>query len=300
MSPLAFASPLLAHTGFAAPAEGTSSTALFALLCITGCALAAAAWLYKQHTEATQRLQTLDASLKQLQSELKQTAEKDKKQFKELHEKREEVRSLKDDLALHKKKAHTAQEESKKRLAELKEQVASLEAQAQAKPAFAEQPAPAVVEPVVEKPVKAAPPPEPVHTPVVVRVSSPSEDALKLQIKTLEDAFQQLQKQQQHDHSTVHLLKNDLLKTRRRAEDLRRIDIINRGKTGLLEDKLKTLGRLYYEAISELAVLKGQVQPPRPRGIALEKAPTPAEDREAEAQALAEASDESEPQQVSA
>jgi hypothetical protein len=56
----------------------------------------------------------------------------------------------------------------------------------------------------------------------------------------------------------------EVKKLRRRSEDLRRIDIINRSKQELLQDKLHTMGRRYYDAISELAMLRGEVAPPPP------------------------------------
>jgi myosin heavy subunit len=263
--------------------------------------MGAAAWMYQLYQTSTQKVRSLEKNLQDIQTEIKNTSEKEKKQLKELQEKRDEVRTLKNDIALLKKKAHTSQEEHKKQHVELKEHIKTLESQVQAKPAFAEEarPEPKVVIVQAEAP-KPAPAPEPVVVHVPVRVPSPSEEALKLQIKTLEDALNTLRAQYERENHTLQMAKQDVQKLRRRSEDLRRIDIINRGKTHLLEDKLKTLGRAYYEAISEVALLKGQVQPPRPKGIPLEKTPTPAEDREAEAQALAEAHDENLPEQASA
>jgi hypothetical protein len=59
--------------------------------------------------------------------------------------------------------------------------------------------------------------------------------------------------------------KQTALRLQRKTEDLRRIDLIGRSKLELLEDKLRALGREHYEAISELAALKGEVAPPRGR-----------------------------------
>jgi hypothetical protein len=56
----------------------------------------------------------------------------------------------------------------------------------------------------------------------------------------------------------------EVKKLRRRSEDLRRIDIINRSKQELLQDKLHTMGRRYYDAISEVAMLRGEVAPQPP------------------------------------
>lgn len=52
----------------------------------------------------------------------------------------------------------------------------------------------------------------------------------------------------------------------KRIEDLRRLDLMSRGKIEVLEDKLKRLGRELYENISALAQLRGEVGPvPRKR-----------------------------------
>lgn len=47
----------------------------------------------------------------------------------------------------------------------------------------------------------------------------------------------------------------------KRLEDLRRLDLMSRGKIEVLEDKLKRLGRELYENISALAQLRGEVGP---------------------------------------
>ena len=45
----------------------------------------------------------------------------------------------------------------------------------------------------------------------------------------------------------------------RKVEGYRRVDIITKGKMEILEDRITQLGRQYYDAVSELAVLKGEV-----------------------------------------
>lgn len=52
----------------------------------------------------------------------------------------------------------------------------------------------------------------------------------------------------------------------KRIEDLRRVDLMSRGKIGVLEDKLKRMGRDLYETISALAQARGEVRPiPAPK-----------------------------------
>jgi hypothetical protein len=63
---------------------------------------------------------------------------------------------------------------------------------------------------------------------------------------------------------TVERQKVELAHVKHYAEQLRRIDMISKGKVEILEDKVASLGRQYYEAVSELAVVKGDVVLPRP------------------------------------
>ena len=80
--------------------------------------------------------------------------------------------------------------------------------------------------------------------------------------------------------------KEELRQLHRRVEGLRRIDLITKGKIELLEDKVRGLGRQYYEAVSELAALKGEVVPPRPRD--LEPPPSAESDLSADSSHLAD------------
>ena len=83
------------------------------------------------------------------------------------------------------------------------------------------------------------------------------DEALKLkrQISSLEELLN-LERDQ------VKAYKRDMRQAARRMEGFRRIDILTKNKLELAEDKLAQLGRDYYDAISELAALKGEVVPP--------------------------------------
>jgi hypothetical protein len=59
-------------------------------------------------------------------------------------------------------------------------------------------------------------------------------------------------------------------KLERYVESLRRITVVSKSKVELLEDKLAHLGRQYYEAVSELAALKGEVGPAQKKDEASE------------------------------
>ena len=67
------------------------------------------------------------------------------------------------------------------------------------------------------------------------------------------------------ERHTARAHKAELARLRHYCEQLRRIDMVSKGKVEVLEDKLAALGRQYYETVSELAALKGEVVPPRPR-----------------------------------
>jgi chromosome segregation ATPase len=120
--------------------------------------------------------------------------------------------------------------------------------------------APAQAQPM---PASAAAAPEPTDA---ERAAQEAQEALAQTLAAAEQALAEISAQKQ-------TLLQDLKEARRREarkdkriEDLRRVDLMSRGKIEVLEDKVKRLGRELYEAISALAVAKGQVNPvPGPR-----------------------------------
>lgn len=54
-----------------------------------------------------------------------------------------------------------------------------------------------------------------------------------------------------------------LAKMRKKLEGQRRVELITANQMELLEDKLRTMGRRYYDSLSEVAALRGDVAPPK-------------------------------------
>jgi chromosome segregation ATPase len=52
---------------------------------------------------------------------------------------------------------------------------------------------------------------------------------------------------------------------KKKVEDYRRADLVAKSRVDVLNDKLGSMGRQYYDAVSELAALKGESAPPAPR-----------------------------------
>jgi chromosome segregation ATPase len=195
--------------------------------------------------------------------------------LKETHSaRRDELQGLKHEVGAQRKKNHVLQEDLKKARDELREETRLRIAAQNTRPAFAD------VDPkpkVEAKPEPVAPPPPP--PPIVVDAQQ------EAKLRHLQSDLEAARVALHTEREAIAAHKDELKKLRRRAEDLRRIDIITKSKMELLEDKLRGLGRQYYEAISELAAARGEVVPPRPRDLP----PEPPADRSAEAEALAEA-----------
>lgn len=211
--------------------------------------------LTAQYAAQNEQLRTQTAALQAAQEQVQSLRQ-------ELDDRVREAQSLKQDSGAQRKKNHAMQEEIKRLRATVREETERRIAAQNSRPAFAEP---------VSKPERTAPPVK--APPVIVAAAAPvappapgpSELALTVQIKTLESQLNALQKSVTDERALMATLKDELRKTRKRAEDLRRIDIITKSKMEVLEDKVADLGRANYEAISELALLKGEVQPPRPK-----------------------------------
>jgi chromosome segregation ATPase len=72
-----------------------------------------------------------------------------------------------------------------------------------------------------------------------------------------------------HDFNKALAERSELRRTvqslEKRIEDYRRSDLIARSKLEVAEDKLADMGKRYYNAVSELALAKGQVAPLPPK-----------------------------------
>lgn len=200
------------------------------------------------------------------QAALKALQARERELTKKSEDRHEELRELKQELAGLRKKHHAAQEESKSLREQLKSQAEERDRMLSARPAFE----PVKVEPKPKPaPQPVAPPPP--AAPVAVVAPPPAAAAVSPDPELL-DRIAKLEAERTGLVTTLAAAREarerheaELSRLRRYAEQLRRIDMISKGKVEILEDKVAALGRQYYEAVSELAAMKGEVVPPRPR-----------------------------------
>ncbi len=264
----------------AAPESVGGATLLFLILALVSAAVAA--WAFSQIKGFKTEITNLDTQLTDKTSELRETKTSNKKLQTSLEEKTDKLQKQKKDLASQKKKNHTAQEDFKKQREEDLKKIKTLETAQESKPAFtslkvAAEPkaAPETKETVRKAPVEAAPQGE-----------SRSESEIVMQLREElahgSNLREKLAARIKTDTTTLRNAREDLKELKYRVERYRRVDIMTKNQLDLVTDKLLTLGRQYYDAVSELAAAKGEVVPPKPKAL-----------REAEAaaaqQALAEA-----------
>ena len=222
------------------------------------------------------RLQSSRRELRSLTVEHQSTTEahralmdKERKLAKELEARREEVKELKQDLGSQKKKGHSNQEETKSLRAEIKRLTDDLEHTRKERPAFESRPVPKEATKLQADPKPAPevkPKPAPELRPEPVRAATAdAETREKLERTEIENKH--LVESLRTERDERDKAREELRQLKRRVESFRRVDIITKGKLELLEDRVKGLGRQYYDAVSELAVLKGEVAPPRPRDL---------------------------------
>ncbi len=220
--------------------------------------------LMADHTTQAQQLQQQNDLIRAGQEQLH-------KLRADLDEKQREMQTLRLESGTQRKKNHVTQDEIKRLRASLKEETERRIAAQNTRPAFAEPTKPKSVahaaktlEATAARPTQAQPTPT-VATPATVEGPGPSELALQAQVKTLEAEITRQKQTLGDERASMLELRDEIKKMRKRSEDLRRIDIITKSKMEILEDKLRHLGRAHYEAISEVALLKGEVKPPQPR-----------------------------------
>lgn len=202
-----------------------------------------------------------------LQQKLEHQNSINKEHMHRLEKKREKISDLKRDVAQQRKKNHAQQEELKQTKEAHAKEKESLERALQTKPAFEKtekektEAKPVVVEPKQktkqpEKPVEASPKQETINT-----VDAKKLDTLRTELLSVEAKYRALQEEQTRIKDANKTLREENRSLKKRMEGLRRIDVISNNKVELLEDKLSHLGKQYYEALSEIAVLKGEVKP---------------------------------------
>ncbi|MBI5508724.1 MAG: hypothetical protein HY903_08215 [Deltaproteobacteria bacterium] len=235
------------------------------------------------------RLRAAERALKALSVEHQSTTEahralldKERKQAKELEARRDELKELKTDLGQQRKKGHNRDEETKSLRAEVKRLSEELDRTKNSRPAFEDKPQPSKIgaaakppaepKPKATEDLKAKPAPEAVAPPAPSVAVEPKAAEVAARLERLEAENQRLRETLaagREDHAGTE---RELAALRKRVESLRRIDVVTKSKTEVLEDRVRGLGRQYYEAVSELALLKGEVVPPKPRD--LEAAPS--------------------------
>jgi hypothetical protein len=265
------AGSVLAQTAENADSPNAIGLGILAALC----AVAAAALL--------SRTKKLDEQLTQTNNELSQSKDsvkasngREKKLEKDLSEKTSHISQLKKDMGSQRKKTHAAQEEVKTLRSSHKADLEKSKKNIGTAPAFQEAAKVVAVAAEIKPEVKALPVPVPVPVPTAEELTQEQLD----NIKQLEERKNKLEIKLTENKKYVAKVKAEVKESRFRVERYRRVDIMTKNKTGVLEDKLLTLGRLYYDAISEIALLKGDVKPPRPRTLV--EAETRAEEREEE------------------
>jgi chromosome segregation ATPase len=223
-----------------------------------------------------EQLAQVTNTLSESKDSVKTLTSREKKLEKDLADKTSQVGQLKKDMGAQRKKTHAAQEEVKTLRNNHKTELEKVKKNIGATPAFQEAAQKAALTTVAEvKPeVEAAP------VPTAEELTQEQLD----NIKQLEDRKNHLETKLTENKKYVAKVKAEVKESRFRVERYRRVDIMTKNKTGVLEDKLLTLGRQYYDAISEIALLKGDVKPSRPRTLV--EAETRAVEREQEQEVL--------------
>ncbi len=213
-------------------------------------AAVAAAWLWLGRQKSAAALQVLRREHDELRAAHTALEHKERDAHKKHEERAEELRELKHELAGLKKRMHAAQEADKQLRKQMREQVDERDKLLSTRPAF-EPPPP---EPKKEAP---RPPPEP-------RIERVVDEAAAQALAELQQTHAALLAERDADRKAVREAKQRAARLERYTEQLRRIEVVGKSKVEVLEDKLATMGRKYYDAVSELAALKGEVAPVRP------------------------------------
>ncbi len=239
----------------------TSAIALLGVLAggLTA-ALAATLWRSKRQQGALARAALAEARAREAHREL---AERERKESKALEASREELEAVKHELAAQKKKNHLAQEDMKKLRAQLHDKDEEMMRARHERPAFESKPRAEV------KVVKSEPRPESKPDPAPALAAELTAELLaqRERLRELGALHEGLLQRVGAAEQGHHEARAELLRVRKRIEDYRRIDLVSKGRVAVLEDRLRNMGRQYYDAVSELAVLKGEVQPPAPRDL---------------------------------
>ncbi len=232
-----------------AASTGTGIAVVIAAICLVLAAISL------RHAQSLQRrLAATRQECDQALDLVKATSAKERELGRKAEERNEELRALKQENAVLRKKNHTAQEEAKALRKDLQKQSEERQRLLVQKPAFADPP---------PRPAPARPSPDPVASKTDVPAALPPKDpAREEELARLTAEREELAAKLAAAEEAKREQKAELARLTHHVEQLRRIDIISKGKVEVLEDRVAGLGRQYYEAVSELAVLKGEVKSP--------------------------------------
>ena len=255
---------LLTLLGRSLPTQTQAALPSWVWLVVAAAGILAFAFYFSLQTvkQTKARLQKQLQDFEALKAEKKELSESARKANKKLDGKRDDIDALKRDLAAQKKKNHSLSEDLKNLRDQLRDEKDASRKLRDVKPAFAEPVAEKPKEP--KEPAKAKPEPKPeVDEPKVKGVTVAE---LQKKIEDAQTKIGELKKTLHVEREKEKTDQNELKAMRKRIEDYRRIDMISKSKMDVLEDRLHHMGRQYYDTVSELAVLKGEVAPPpRPR-----------------------------------
>lgn len=230
-------------------------TAVYVLAVLCAVAVGLFLWAQAGLRSTKARLAALEKEGNELREAQRALNEKERKQTKLLEERTEELTELKRDFAAQKKKTFSVQEEMKRMRNEMRGQIEDREKLLHERPAFAEpEPAP-------------APAPRPKEQPQAKPVVVQADPELTERVEKLEADKQRLAAELDEARKALRAQQAETRKLGKRVENFRRVDLVTKSKVQLLGDKLGVLGRRYYDAVSELAALKGEVVPPPSREV---------------------------------
>lgn len=232
---------------------------LIASLVVVG---VAAFVLYGRTQRLAKRNQNLQIDYEKARAEIRALADKERRASSKLDERVTEVQQLKKDLGAQKKKAHQVAEELKSLRAELKAAREEAKNTAKSRPAFSS-----------STPAAAPKPDSSTDDERALEESKHEIEGLKKSIEELQASLETLGREKsvvaekmESALSEVKRANAESRRAKRRVDEYRRADQVARSRNELVDDKLRHLSRQYYEVVSELAALKGEVTPP-PRQI---------------------------------
>ena len=234
--------------------DGFTTRLSYGLGFIAFMAILMSLWLYMQLKGMRNQIAQTQSQLSAAQSEQGEFRSKSKELAKGLEERSKEVADLKSKLTKQKRKLHEVQESQKTQENMLREEYQKLEKSFAQKVAFSQP----KVKPVEQK----QPMPKLSEEVKVNTVKEEARPNFEEENQRLKRQISQLKDDLGDERKLVKTYKSDMRQIARRMEAFRRIDLLTKKKFELSEDKQAQLGRDYYDAISELAALKGEVIPP--------------------------------------